>query len=217
MAILNQNSPDKLCAEILGDAQREREAVLGRAQTEAVAILAAAQAEADKIRREQREQAQADAARRWDRILATVAVEAGRLRSARIEAVLESIRTEVRRRLSAANANGRETLVALAAEAISRMPENSFVLEISAADHAALGNGLVREIVERTGRPRLNLAVSVDGSVAGGGVMIREAGGTQYWDNRLLSRLDRFWPELRRQIAVQSSLVGENHAAGGES
>ena len=215
MANLNQRTPDNLCAEILADARREREVILNRAQTEAAAILAAAQAEAERTQREQRELAQAEAARRQERILATVAVEAGRLRSARVEAVLESVRAEIRRRLLTRNGDGRETVVALAAEAVSRMTENNFALAVAAADHAAFGNGLAQAIAERAGRTRLNLAITSDESLAGGGVIVRDVAGTQTWDNRLLSRLDRFWPELRRQIAVQTSLVGENRPGGG--
>lgn len=217
MAILTQHSPDLLCAEILADAKHQGEAIVGRAQAEAAAILTAAKTEAEKIRRERRDQAQAEAARRRELILATVAVETGRLRAARIESLLESIHAEIRRRLQAREADGRETIVTLAADAIRRMPANSFILEISAANQAVLDNGIAHDIAQRAGRAPLKLAISADGAVAGGGVIIRDEAGFQFWDNRLLSRLDRLWPELRRQIAMQTSLVAKNNSAGGES
>ena len=148
-------------------------------------------------------------------ILATVAVETGRLRSARVEALLESVHAEIRRGLLEKDAEARETVVALAAEALRQIPGTQFVLKVSAADQAAFGDGLALEITQRAGRSPLNLAISADGAMTGGGVMIQDAAGLLFWDNRLLSRLGRLWPELRRQIAGQTSLVGENSPAGG--
>ena len=153
MSTPDQNSPDILCAEILAEARREREDILRHAQAEAAAILAAAQAEAEKIRHEQQAQARTEAARRKEMILATVAVETGRLRSARVEALLESVHAEIRRRLLEKNTGAREALVALAAEAICRMPATQFVLKVSAADQAAFGTGLAQEIAQRAGHP----------------------------------------------------------------
>ena len=215
MDATKQNSPDVLCAEILADAQRQSEEILQRAKTEAETTLAAASAEAEKIRHERREQAQTEAVRRKELILATVAVETGRLRSARTEALLESVREEIRRRLLARNFDSRKTIIALAAEAIRRMPGNDFVLKISAADHAAFGGGLAGEIAQHVGRSPLNLAISLDAAMTDGGVVVQTPDGFQFWDNRLLSRLERLWPELRRQIAIRASLVGENNSTGG--
>lgn len=215
METAKQNSPEVLCAEIIADAKRQSEEILQRSKTEAEAILAAANAEAENIRRERREQAQAEAARRRELILATVAVEAGRLRSARIERLLESIREEIRQRLLARDFDVRESIVTLAAEAIRRMPGNDFVLKISAADHAAFGNGLAGEIAQRVTRSSLNLSISADATMTDGGVVIWDAAGFQFWDNRLLSRLERLWPEFRRQIAIRASLASEDQLIGG--
>jgi vacuolar-type H+-ATPase subunit E/Vma4 len=145
--------------------------------------------------------------------LATIPVETGRLRSARIEAILENIREEARRQLLTHDFDGHETVVTLAAEAIRRMPGTYFVLKMSAADHAAFGDKLAGEISQRAGRSPLNLTVSADPVMAGDGVVIQSADGFQVWDNRLLARLDRLWPELRRQIAVRTWFVGESEAA----
>lgn len=215
MTATNQNSPDVLCAEILADAKRQSEEILQHAKTEAETILATASAEAEKIRRERRDQAQAEAARRKELILATVAVETGRLRSARVETLLESVREEIRRRLLARNFVARETIIALATEAVRRMPGIEFVLKISAADHAVFGNELAGEIARCVGRSPLNLTISADPAMSDSGVIVQTADGFHFWDNRLLSRLERLWPELRRQIAIRASLVGESNSTGG--
>jgi vacuolar-type H+-ATPase subunit E/Vma4 len=214
MPALNQNSPDALCAEILATARRESEEIENRAKTEAAALVAAAQADAEKLKRERLEQGQADAARRKELILATVAVETGRMRSARLETLLESVHQSIRGRLQADGFDRHSTIVALATEAIRRMPDSSFVLKLSPADQAAFGSGLAGEITQRAGRPSLSLAVSADATLTGG-VTIRDAGGFQYWDNRLLSRLERLWPELRQQIAVCITRDGEKNSPGG--
>ena len=215
MDATQQNSTDVLCAEILAEAKRQSEAILQRASAEAESILATAASEAEKIRRERREQAHAEAARRRELILATVVVETGRLHAARVEALLESVREEICRRLLARNSEARETVVALAAGAIRWMPGNDFILKVSAASHAEFGDKLAEEVSRRGGRSSLNLTVSADPTVADGGVIVQTADGLQIWDNRLRSRLERLWPELRRQIAVRASLVSDNLPTGG--
>lgn len=209
-----QNPPDVLCAEILAAARRESGETLRRAKTEAEKILADANAEAGKIRREKREQAQTEAARRREMILATVAVEAGRLRAARVEELLEAVRDEIRRRLLARDFDVCKMVVTLAAEAVREMPGSDFVLKISAADRASFGDGLAEEIARRVGRSPLNFAIVAEATVSDG-VTVQTADGFLLWDNRLASRLERLWPELRRQIAIHASLVGENHSPGG--
>ena len=215
MATPNPDSPEVLSREILAEAGRECDEILRRAQREAESLLAAATAEADKIRLDILNAARAEAARRSELMLATVPVEAGRLRAARIEAILENIREAAGRQLRSRRSDGHETVVELAVEALRRMPGADFILKLSAADHAAFGDTLAVEICRRTGRAGLKLAISADPTVNDGGVMVRDAAGLRIWDNRLLSRLERLWPELRRQIAMRTSLVGKNEPAGG--
>jgi vacuolar-type H+-ATPase subunit E/Vma4 len=217
MATINEGSPDKLCAEIMADARREREATLGRAQAEAAAILAAAQAEADKLRLAERARAQADAVRDQERVLATVAVEAGRLQAGRVEAVLESVRAEIQRRLLDRPKEEPAIVVNLAAAAIDKMPGDNFVLELSPACREVIGERLAQAVMERTGRRDLHLVMAVNEAITGSGVMVRDADGRRFWDNLLASRLDRMWPEFRWQIAVQAGLAGGLPPTGGTS
>lgn len=212
----NQDSAEILCGEILADARRQSEEIIRQARQEAEALLAKATADAAKLRQERLAQVRAEAARRKELILATVPVEAGRLRAARVEELLESVHNEVRRRLSARDGfDYRESMATLAAEAIKQMHGNSFNVKLSAADRAAFGGGLTEDIVCRAGRSSLNITVSNDPTLTGGGPIIEDAEGRQVIDNRLLERLERLWPELRRQIAVQAGLVGERKPGGG--
>ncbi len=216
MATPKQNSPEILCAEILADARRQSEEIIQRAKQEAEALLAKATTEADKAKRERLEAARAEALRRRELILATVPVEAGWLRSARVEALLKSVLEEVRRRLVAREGfDYRETVIALAAEAIKQMPGSAFVVKLSVADCAALGNELAGEIAQRVGRSPLNITISKGSAAKDGVLVIQDLEGRLMWDNSLSARLDRLWPELRRQIAIQTSLVLESKPSGG--
>lgn len=215
MAPTQSNSPEALSAEILAEAKRDCDQIIHRAQQEAETLVASAMAEAEKIRREKLEAARAEAGRRSELILASVPVEAGRLRSARIESMLESIRDSARRRLLAREFDVHETVMALASEAIRRMPGADFVLKISPTDHATFATKLAGEVAQRSGRSPLNLTISPDPAMTDSGVIVAAANGTRIWDNRLLSRLERLWPELRRQLATQTSLVEKNEPAGG--
>lgn len=215
MAPTQPNSPDVLSAEILAEAKRECDELIRRAQQEAETLMAAATSEAEKIRREKLEAARTEAARRTELMLATIPVEVGRLRSARIESILESIREEARRRLLARDFDSHETVIALASEAVRQMPGTDFVLKIAAADHAAFGDQLAAEIAGRSGRSPLKLTIFPDLAMADSGVIVEDSTGTCIWDNRLLSRLDRLWPELRRQLAIQTRLVEQTAPTGG--
>jgi vacuolar-type H+-ATPase subunit E/Vma4 len=218
VAIANQNSPALLCEEILADARRESEQIVRRAREEADAMLAKATAEADNARFEHLEKARTEVARRIELILATVPVEAGRLRSASVEALLQSVRAEVHRRLLARDGfDYRETILALAAEAVSRIAGDAFVVKLAAADRAALGDGLAGEIARRVGRSPSSITLADEPVIAADGVIVQDAEGRQMWDNRLAVRLERLWPELRRQIAVQIGLITTSESTGGRA
>ena len=147
--------------EILADAQREGEEIIIRARQDAEVFLTNAAAEADRVRQERLDQARAEAARRSELILATVSVETGRLRAARVEALLESVNEEARQRLLAREGfEYRETVIALAAHAINQMAGAAFVVKLSEAEQTILGDGLAEEIAHRVGRP-VNITVFV--------------------------------------------------------
>ncbi len=212
----NPNSPEVLSEEILADARRESDEIIRRARQEAEALLARAAAEADKARQERLNAARAEAARRSELILATVPVEAGRRRSARVEALLESVYAEVSRQLLARDGfDYRATLIDLAAEAMGRMAGQTFVLKLATADRKAAGDGLRGDVARRTGRSADAITISNENTIAGGGVIVEQTEGHQVWDNRLTARLERLWPELRRQIAMQTALIAGGGTAGG--
>lgn len=210
----NEDATDKLREEILADARMESEKIVFRAKQDAEAFLSNAAAEADRSRRERLDQARAEAARRSALILAQVPVEADRIRAARIEALLESVYEEARKRLLAREGFGyREAVIDLASHAIQQMTGAVFVIKLSDTEKSLIGDNLADEIARRVGRS-VRISVSYEQDSAGGGVVVQDAEARQLWDNRLLKRLDRLWPELRRQIALQATFVAETKSKG---
>lgn len=203
----NQNSTEKLHEEILAEARRESEEIIIRARQDAEIFLTSADAVADRTRQERLDQARAEAALRSNLIRATIPVETGRLRTSRVETLLESVHEEARRRLlSREGIEYRETVITLASDAICQMTGDTFVVKLSRADQAILGDGLAEGIALRVGRS-VNITVSLEPDITESGVMVEDGEARQVWDNRLLKRLERLWPELRRLIAVETSLV----------
>ncbi len=210
----DQSSTEKLREEILADAGREAEKIVIRAKQDAEALLASSAAEADRLRQERLDEANAEAAHQSELILATVPVEIERMRAARIEALLETIYEEARERLLAREGfEYRETVITLAVHAIRRMEGDSFVVKLSDADQAVLGDALAKEIAERVGR-QVTITISNAPDISEGGVIVEDRESRQVWDNRLLKRLERLWPELRRQIAVQANFVPKRGSGG---
>jgi vacuolar-type H+-ATPase subunit E/Vma4 len=205
----NEESAMKLAEEILADAQKESQGILTRARQYADDILATATTEADKTRKELRDRAGAEADRRKNLVLATVPIEAGRLRLGRIESLLESVKDDALKHLLAHDGfKYRDVVVNLAALAASRMEGSSFVVRLSKGDHSILGEDLDGDIKNCLGHQVLKVKIVYDQKIAqGSGVIIEDEEGRQIWDMRFPNRLKRMWSELRRQIAIETSFI----------
>jgi vacuolar-type H+-ATPase subunit E/Vma4 len=214
VATSGPNPQEGLRREILDDGRRRRDEILLRARQEADALAAAAGAEAERERQEQLALARTEADRRAEAILATIPVEAGRLRASRVEALLQSIHDATRARLLArSDFDFRESVIVLAADALNRMSGPPFTARLSRADHAALGDGWVESLHRRPGIASGPITVIEDSRVAPGSLVIEGAEGRQSWNIGLLARLERLWPALRQQIAA-AALSAETTGPG---
>jgi len=212
----NPDKAEALREEILAEARRQGEDMVSRARYDAEVSLAGAAVEADKAGRERLDRAREEAARRRETILATVPVETGRIEAERIETLLESVREEARRRLLAhAGFEYRESLVALASHAISRMAGLAFVVKVAEEDRSILDDGAAGEIGRRTGRDGAAITISGEPGLTEGGVVVEDGEARQVWDNRLAKRLERMWPELRRYVAMEASFIPKKAAGEG--
>lgn len=187
--------PAVLMEAIRDDARRQAESLITRAQEQAAAILTQAAAEVERIRQERLRAAHVEATRRTAAIRASISVATGRLRATRIETLLQSLYDATCRRLVARQGyDYTETLVALVTEAAEQLGDTPLVVRLSPADRSAIADRLAPfTLVE-------------DPTITEGGAIVLDVDGRRDWDNRLLSRLDRLWPELRRQIVAQGFL-----------
>ncbi len=207
------NAPELLRQEILEEARRQKEAILRRARQEVGVIVAKAEREVEQFRGERLEAARAEAKRRTEAILATVPVEAGRMRWARIEELLQAIHDQARERLQTrAGFDYRETIVRLSAEALRQMAGGTVRLRLSVADHRASGDGLAEEVRRRSGRPAVTLQLVADSKLEDGDVLIEDEKGRQVCNLSLDARLERCWAELRRQVAAHAAFTEQGTA-----
>jgi len=207
----NPDPQNVLRMEIIADAKRHADRALGHAQRQSEELRNKGRAQVEQETRDRLEAARRQADSRRELILAGVAIEAARRRSARIESTLGGVLDEARQRLLAHQGfDYRDALARLAAEAVSRMAGTNFVLQLSEADRAALGDGLAEGVRRRVGLEGLQVTVAAEAAKIDGGVIVRDAEGRQVWDNSLRARLDRFWPILRREIGVRTSLAGRS-------
>lgn len=189
------NTPEILTQAVRDDARRQADALITRARNQATAILAQAAAEGERTRQERLSAAQVEAARRTAAIQASISVAIGRLRATRIEALLQSLYDAARRRLVTRQGyDYNETLVALVTEAAEQLGDTPLVVRLSLADRAVIADRLT------------SFTLVEDPTIIEGGAIVVDVNGRRDWDNRLQARLDRLWPELRRQIVAQGSL-----------
>lgn len=211
MTSVGQNAQDVLRQEIIDDARRQAERVLRRARREAEELLGKAGGEAAAERERLLAQARAEAARRTGLVLARVPVESGRLRATRIEAVLQSLHDEARRRLEAcAGVGERAALLALLAAAAGGMEGDDFVARLSPADRRTLGAEWLAELRRLTGKPALQVELGEELGAGQAGPLLRDREGRRCWDNRLPSRLARMWPALRIAVALHTGLLSSD-------
>lgn len=208
------NSSERLRTEILAEAGKKGEEIIERANQEAEVLLARAEEEANHIREEILHKANGEAERRSAMIMATVPVEAGKLRAARVEELLETVHEEASRRFQAREGfDYSRAVIALTSHAIRQMAGDAFVVRISDKDRSLLREDFTEEVSNGVGRP-VKITVSYEKDDCGGGAIVEDEEGRQVWDNRFLNRLERMWPEMRRHIAKQMSHVSDAGETG---
>ncbi len=215
---IGTSSHDVLRDEILADAQRQAQRLIRKAEREAAALVDKAVAECEQQCQEKLAAARAAADRHRALTLATVPVQIGRMRASRAERELESLRETVRGQLVARTGfDYRESLLALAAEAVARMEGDAFVLQLAAGDLKTHGPALVAAVAARAGRPDVTVTLDTQPADIGGGVIVRDPPSRQVWNNSFEARLDRLWPILRNQIAEHLGLQSTAQPTGGPS
>ena len=203
MTMTDPDSSEALCNEILAHAGREHDEIVQCAKRDSEGLLNKANDGAGNARQRRIDEARSEGERLRDITLASASVEARRIRLERIEGLLESIRADVREKLSGLRRDGNygDIIVDLAASAINGMTGEDFTIRLPEEDRSVLGTDIGRQIAAKAGRPEVNIKVSFEPIMQGGGPVIEDASGAQVWDNRFPARLERLWPQFRRLIA----------------
>lgn len=198
---------EALREEILSDARHQAERLLRRAQQEAKTLTEKADAELETWRNEHLEQAKTEAARRARLISAGISLERSRMRAQRVETLLQELYEDTRQRCAdRATLDVRQTVITLAAEAVCGMAGTQFIIEIAACDREAMGHDWLDEVGGLVNRPDLKLEARFAEDRRDIGPVVRDADERQIWDNRLVARLERLWPEMRRELAKSLAL-----------
>jgi vacuolar-type H+-ATPase subunit E/Vma4 len=205
--------PQQLLSEaILAEAHRQADKCLSEASIAVETLLANATEEARVLRVEALAAGDAEARRRSTLLLATVPIELRREHDRCFEAQLEEIRHKSIERLQSLSAEELQSaLTQLAAEALGHFVGCAVTVSLCEHDHQSFGEQLQRELLERRGTGSEPLVVTASTTTTDSGPLVADVDGRRTWDNRLLVRLDRLWPELRRQLAAQ--LPGHTAAA----
>jgi len=196
---------EALKEEILKIAGRESAGIIAAAAAEAENIVSSAGAAASQRWSAELEAAKKKAARSREMTISSVPAEAARLRAARTEQLLDSIKAEALAGLAAAaeGAGRKKVLAALAAQAVLSMEGEKFMIAVAPGDLAA-AEGLAAEIERLAGRGKLELEIEGLPGLSGGAV-VRDADGRQHWDNSFKARLERLWPDLRGRILPEEA------------
>lgn len=218
MAQSDTSSQEVLRDEILADARRQAERAVRKAEREGQAAIEKAKEEAQRERDEKLAAAQAEAERKRMLTLATVPVDIGRMRAAKAEQMLHSLREQAAECLESRQGfDYGQTLPQLAVEAISHMEGDAFVLALGKVDLDAYGPTLADRVREAAGRSNVTISVDPQPAAISNGVVIRDLDGRQVWDNSLDARLDRMWPLMRSHLAEQLGLQTVSEPSGGQS
>jgi vacuolar-type H+-ATPase subunit E/Vma4 len=208
MTITDRDSSELLCEEISANARRDSDDILSCARRDAQDLLGKAHEEAGQVRLKRLEDARLEGERRKDITRAATFVECRRLRLARIESLLESIRSEVRENMVPQDKDEyRESVINLAAGAIKNMEGKDFIVRLREEDRAVLDGGIADLIAVRAGIPGANVELSFETLQTGGGPIVSDASGREVWDNSYAARVLRLWPDLRR-VVVQKVFSG---------
>ena len=199
---MNQSHEDALIEEIIGDAGKKAQRTQRRAEREARQAVEKAEKEADGIRTSVMQTAQQRAEREKEIVLATIDLDARRIKiEAEEHLITEAFDAAETRMMNKQGYDYAGTLVRLVAAACHAIGGDSFCVSMSEDDRAqidfdALGRGVARQI----GR---NVQLELDNapSPIKGGAIVHSEDGRRAVDNSFDGRLTRMREDLRRQAA----------------
>jgi V/A-type H+-transporting ATPase subunit E len=186
--------------EVVGDVQKEAEAVIAAAEKEAKETLRAAKEQADQTYREIINQAKqrAETERRKIASVTEVAIRNQLLQTkedmvdAAFEKALEKLREFVQ------TPQYPEYLTSLIGTVAKKIGQNNLVVQVNAKDAAWLDGA---ELKRLSSKLSVDLELSKTNLECVGGCIIQTADGKIFYDNTIDNRLEELKPTLRVEIA----------------
>lgn len=199
---MNQSHEDALIEEIIGDAKKKAQRTQRRAEREARQAVEKAEKEAGGIRQSVAQDAQQRAEKEKDIILATIDLDARRLKMESEERLIteafDAAKTQMMNKQSYDYPAALARLVAAACDAIGG---DAFCVSLSEDDQAQGGlDALSRGVAEQLGR-KVTLKLDDTPSPIKAGAMVRSEDGRRAVDNSFDGRLARMREDLRRKAA----------------
>ncbi|MFM1945606.1 MAG: hypothetical protein RI897_4588 [Verrucomicrobiota bacterium] len=197
------NSSERLCESVLVEARERVHGLTVEAQQRAGEILSQAEEEGRGLVRAAEEEAAAEGARKRAALLAAVSVRVERRRSAHVEGVLEGIRRDLVGRVAdEGSVLFRCCVLRGVREAVGRMDGDEFVVCALAGTWERLGSVCMDELRGLGGEVGVSMRVVEDAGCVEGEVVVRDGVGRRIWRVDPLARVERAWPDLRRQVVA---------------
>jgi len=199
---MEHNREDTLIEEILGDARKKAGRTLRRAEREAKQEVERAQKEAEKITSAAIDSARQRAQKEKQVILATVDLDARRIRLDMEEQVIvEAFEAARKRVLDKSSYDYPAALARLTIRAARAIGGNAFRIGVSEEDRPAVDTNALRQRLKEELGHDVHLTLADEPAPISGGVIVYSGDGGRMVDNSLDSRLARMHDDLRRRIA----------------
>jgi V/A-type H+-transporting ATPase subunit E len=195
-----KNGISAISAQILGDVQKESEAVIEAAENHAKETLKQAKVEAEKAYAETIAQANLKAESEQRRIASLTEVEMrNRLLTAKEEMVNEAFQKALDMLMEFVKTQKYQTYLLGQIEVYSqKIGSKNLVVQVNAQDKTWLTPELISQLSKKL---NLNLQLSNDSISCIGGCIIQTGDGKMVWDNTLDHRIEELKPALRVEVA----------------
>lgn len=200
--MVNEESLNEICRQILEDGQREVDSILDKARRTADSILEKARQNGQKASEEILKEAEAKAQAIKKRTLSTVALEAKRERLRLREELFKEVMSRIKEKLGKLRELEQypEVLTRLAFEAIDALRKNEITIFADSRDIELVKKEVVPSVVGKAKEKGVEIdSVEVrelDRPVLGG-LMVGATGGNVIYDNTFESRIYRMENEIR--------------------
>ena len=201
----DNESVDKICAQIEEDGEREIESILEKARGTAADIVAKAEARRDEIAGKILKEARERGASESRRLLSSVNIEVRRARLKAREEVVSEIMKGVEGELGKIRESGdyEDILASLLAEGIRGRDGKSFVVHADRRDIPLIEEKVfprVKRIMKDESRPVGSMQARPLEKRSAGGVRVGVPGGRVIYDNTFEARMFRYRDAIRTRI-----------------